>query len=279
MNSFPYHKAGFLRGLRWLPAAAERLFSAFAPMAGLAALWMLISLLAVVPLIGQLLLMLITPSLTAGAMAAFSEVEAGRRPAPTALVSAWRHPNLRNRLLGIGSFFLVGSLIALVLLAAWLGGQATPEQIQAAQTSPEAMAELLNAISFGPVLLLAGVAMAIVLSAMYFAIPLVAFADAPVGQALWSSLRAVLANWAAFLGLGLALIALVFGLGLVFGLLTLSLGLALGGAGQMIGQVLFMLMAMLVQVLMAGTQWVAFREIFGSDEERPEPPEDDQLLA
>lgn len=279
-NRSPNHrKPGFAAGLRWLPAAAELLLSGFGPLAGLAAIWLLVSMIAIIPLIGQLAIMLITPLLTAGAIAAFAQVSSGRRPAPTMLFAAWGRPGLRNRLLGLGAFGILGSLLALVALSAWLSSQVTPEQIQAAQRSPDAMAGLLEQLSFGPVLLVPVGILAVVMAAMYFAIPLIMFRDIGITGALGASLRAVLANWSAFLGFGVATIVLVIALGFVFGVVALPLSLALGTAGAMIAQVVFMLAAMLIQVLMAGTQWVAYASVFGSPGSDRDDDEGNQLLA
>lgn len=277
MNDKVYRKVGFRRGMRWLPAAAERLFASFAPLAGVAALWLLVSMIALVPVVGQLAMMLVTPVLTAGVLSAFEEAHAGRRPAPTILFTAWRQPQLRTSLLGVGVFWIVGSLAALAIASAWLGGQVDPEQLQAAQASPEAMAELLGQITLGPLLLLAAVVLAAALSAMYFAVPFLLFAGGTTLAALRISLVAVVANWAAFLGFALVMLAAAIAAGFVFGMVVLFLGLALGSFGQSLGQVLFLLVAMLVQVIMAGTQWVAFRDVFGQGQAGGDV--DDQLLA
>lgn len=277
MTTPSYRKPGFRAGLRWLPAAAELLFSSFGPLAGLAALWLLVSMVALIPVIGQLTMMLITPLLTAGAIAAFAQVASGRRPAPTVLFAAWGRTDLRNRLFALGAFGILGSLLALVVVSIWLGGQVAPEQIQNAQQSPEAMAALLEGISLGPMLFVAAGILAAVMTAMYFAIPLVMFNDTGALTALSTSLRAIVANWSAFLGFGLVVVAMVLALGFVFGVILMTLSLAMGSAAQMITQVVFMLAAMLVQVLMAGCQWLAYTEIFGT------PGRDDdeggQLLA
>lgn len=278
--SAPRHaRAGFSAGLRWLPTAAELLFSAFGPLAGLAALWLLVSMIAVIPVIGQLAMMLITPLLTAGAITAFAQVSSGRRPAPTMLFAAWGRPDLRKRLLALGAFGILGSLLALLVLSSWLSGQVTAEQIQAAQQTPEAMAEMLDQLSLGPMPLVAAGIMAGVMAAMYFAIPLVMFHDIGAAGALAASLRATVANWAGFLAFGLVVIAMVVALGFVFGIVMMTLGLAMGSAGQMIAQVLFMLAAMFVQLLMAGSQWVAFRAVFGSPGGDDGQEADNQLLA
>lgn len=275
-----FRKVGFRSGLGWLPAAAELLFSALGPLSGLAALWLLFSMLVLVPVIGQALIILITPLLTAGVILAFAERASGGQPRPTTLLAAWQRPELRNRLLGLGAFALFGSIAVLAVLAAWLGGQASPEQILAAQHSPEAMAELMAQLSAGPLLIVAAALMAVIMAAMYFAVPLLVFSGGGPLAALGLSLRAVLANWSAFIALLVTVILTGLALGVVFTILSLSLGLALGGLGQGIAQVLFLLVAMLFQVLMAGTQWVAMVDVFGNPRATDDSDKDrNQLLA
>jgi hypothetical protein len=275
-----YRKSGFANGLRWLPTAAERLFANFGPLAGVAALWLLVSMISVVPLIGQVVVILITPLLTAGAIAAFHATAQGEKPSPTILFYAWPKRRLRNALLAVGLFWLGGTLAALAIVATWLQGQVSLEQLQSAGNSPEAMNALLQSLAPGPELLLALLVFTVALAAMYFAIPLLLFSTTRVTASLWLSLRAVIANWAAFLGFGLVAIAAFVALGVIFGILALVLGLAMGAAGQMIGQIGMLIVTMLVQLLMAGTQWVAYGDVFGLPRNRNDAPDDqDQLLA
>ncbi len=270
----------FGHGLRWLPAGAEMLFRSPAPLAGVAALWLVVSLIAVVPVIGQGLLAVLTPLLTAGVLKAYADTAAGRRPSPTTLFSAWQDPQRRGALLLIGLWGICGSLIAVSILAVWLGAQLEPEQLEAAMASPEALAATLADSSIGGGLILAALAMAVVMSTMYFAIPLVMFARAPVFPSLLTSIRAIVTNITAFLGLGIAVVLFVLALGLVMMLVASVLSIALGGIGTMLTQVLFLLMTMLIQMVMAGTQYVAFRQIFELPGDRDEPGSDDeQLLA
>ncbi|MFW5927386.1 MAG: hypothetical protein ACOCSR_04975, partial [Wenzhouxiangella sp.] len=176
-------RAGFGNGLRWLPRGAELLFSGLAPMAGIGALWLLISMLSVVPIIGQAIVALITPLLTAGVLAAYAELASGHRPAPTTLLVAWQDPARRAALLAVGLFGIVGSMLAVGVLAAWLGTQLEPGQLESAMGSPEALAATLAEVSLGGGVLLALVVITIVLAAMYFAIPLIMFR----GERVWAS--------------------------------------------------------------------------------------------
>ena len=270
----------FKRGLRWLPAGAELLFANPAPLAGVAALWLLVSLIAIVPLVGQGLLAVLTPLLTAGVLKACADIAAGRRPVPTTLFAAWSDPQKRGALLLVGLWGILGSVIAISILAVWLGAQLEPEQLEAAMASPEALAAVLADTAIGGGLILAALTMAMVMASMYFAIPLIMFGRTPVMASLLTSIRAVLHNFTAFLGLGIAVVLFVVALGLIMLVLASVLGIALGQFGAMLIQVLFLLMTMFIQMVMAATQYVAFRDVFelpGDGED--DRGDDDQLLA
>ncbi len=252
----------FGQGLRWLPAGAEMLFRSPGPLAGIASLWLLVSLIALVPVIGQGILAVLTPLLTAGVLKAYADISAGRRPIPTTLFAAWQDPQRRGALLLVGLWGICGSLVAVSILAVWLGAQLEPDQLEAAMASPESLAATLAETSIGGGLILAALAMILVMATMYFAIPLVMFARAPVIPSLITSIRAVLANIGAFLGLAMAIVLFVMALGLIMILMTSVLSIALGQFGAVLIQVLFLIMTMFIQMVMAGTQYVAFREIF-----------------
>lgn len=255
---------GFGAGLRWLPAGAELLFSALGPMAGVASLWLLVSLIAmVIPVIGQIVLVLLTPLLTAGVLAAFDAVRGGRRPLPTVLFAGWKDPVRRGTLLVIGAFSLAGSMLAAMILIGWIGNQLGQDELEAAMRSQETLIQALSGVSIGGGLLLAALVFGLVLAAIYFAIPLVMFDRWPTLPALMTSFKAVLFNWTAFLGFGLAFLVFAAALGLILVLMTSVVALALGAFGQFLGQVLFLVMTMFVQILMGGTQYVAFSQIFG----------------
>ncbi len=271
-------RVGFAAGLRWLPAGAELLFSGLGPMAGLASLWLLISLIAViVPVIGQLFLVLLTPLLTAGVLVGFDLVRNGQAPPPLTLFAGWREPRKRAGLLVIGAWSIAGSMLAAGVFFAWLGGQLSAAELEAAAESPEALLQLLEGASIGGGLLLAGAIFALVLSAIYFAIPLVMFEGWPSMTALITSIKAVIGNWAAFLGLGLAFFAVAAGLFLIL-LLVTAVTMALGQIGAIVAQVLLLIATMFMQMLMAGAQYVAFCQVFAWKSDG-DSPDEDRLVA
>jgi hypothetical protein len=256
--------AGFGAGLRWLPAGAELLFSGLGPLAGIASLWLLVSLVAVViPVIGQLFLVLFTPLFTAGVLIAFDQVRQQKAPAPFTLFAAWKDLRKRSGLLLIGAWSIFGSMLAATILVAWMGSQLSESELEAAMTSPEALAQALTGVSIGGGLLIALAVFSLVLAAIYFSIPLIAFGNWPAVSALLTSVKALVINWAAFIGFVLVFFAVAAATGLILVLMVTVTSLALGQFGVIVGQVLFLVATMFIQMLMAGAQYVAFCQVFG----------------
>jgi len=281
-----YRKVGFAAGLRWLPAAAEMMAGSIVPLTGMAALWLGVSLIGLVPLMGPVALALIAPLLTAGALFAFANIGAGRAAAPMMLFWAWGQPRERVRLMLLGAVAIAAFILISLIVAGWLEGQLTAEQIEAAAQSPEAMAQLIEQLKPGWPVFFAALLAALAMGALYFAVPIVAFANTTPGRAMGLSLRALATNWAAFLGLGLAMAATLLAAGLLFMIVALVIGIGLGTAGAFIVELLVLVAAMLAQVLMAGVKWVAFSAIFGRrqgtgeiQDENQDNHQSDQLLA
>ena len=264
-QTYNIQKASFRQGLSWLPASAEIMRSGLRPLVGIAALWLLVSMIGFIPLIGQLTIVIITPMLTAGVLLAFDRLGEQRIPPPTTLFAGWHDPLRRNNLLLLGLFMLGGAMTAALILFSWLGSQLGQEQLQAllSQESPEAMAEALSGVSIGGGLLLAALMMGLVLAGLYFSVALVMFGKAPAAQAFVLSIKAVLVNWVAFIGYLLALFAVALGFGFILLLVTSLLTLALGPIGAFLTQIITLLGFMLFQILMAGAQYLAFSQVFG----------------
>lgn len=262
-TDYRIQRIGFRQGLAWIPASAEWMRRGFRPIFSIAALWLGISLIAVIPVVGQAILALITPMLTAGVMLAFDRLGEGKAPPPSTLFAAWADPVRRSRLLMLGVFGMIGGLMAALVLVSWLSSQLGADQLEAAVRSPEAMAEALAGASLSGGLLMSGAVMALVLGALYFAVPLVMFGRAAVLSALVTSLRAVLRNWIAFAGFVLTALGVAIGLFIVLLLVSSVLTLALGTFGNFFVQVIVLLSVMLFQVLMTGAQYLAFSQVFG----------------
>jgi hypothetical protein len=138
----------------------------------------------------------------------------------------------------------------------------------------------LNQESLGRMALAFLVGLSISGTLSYFTIPLIWFHDRKLGAALGTGLHALLVNWKPFLALSVGLLLVFLPVALVSGALF---GLAAGGGlTTAIVMGLIMVLLLLFQLMLFGTQYCAFREIFGMPAEIALPPEtgsDGQLVA
>jgi hypothetical protein len=124
--------------------------------------------------------------------------------------------------------------------------------------------------------LLIGVAVSGTLS--YFAIPLIWFRNCKLGAALTTGLRALIVNWQAFLVLGLGLVLVLVPVALASGFLFAVSGPP--GLATAVVMGLVMALLLLFQLMLFGTQYCAFRDIFGLAAAAAQPVDDeDQLVA
>ena len=149
------------------------------------------------------------------------------------------------------------------------------EQIE--QGNLDALASL-NQEALGQMALAFLVGISISGTLSYFAIPLIWFRQSSLGAALASGLRALLVNWQAFLLLGLGLFLLflpvAFAVGLLFGIV------AGGGLAALLVTGLIMILLLAFQLMLFGTQYCAFRDVFGTGQQGAPPVEPEgQLLA
>jgi hypothetical protein len=267
----------FSHGLSWL-AGAFTLFRRQPFRLLLIALFMQLLLsLTRLPVIG-LFLVLAVPGLTAGILEALHQSARGDAPSPGLLLRPLLTGNHSGRLLGLGALvFLVGVLFISLVLSG-TASSLDPDLIQRIEQGDiNAVAELEPGVLSRMVLSFAvGIAVSGTLS--YFTIPLIWFGARPLGVALTEGLRALFRNWRPFVVLALALVVVLMPLSVLIGLLF-----TLAGAGGLMGVAgLFLIMILLLafQMLLFGTQYCAYRDVFGIDAAAPAEPEDEtQLLA
>jgi hypothetical protein len=251
------------QGLGWLLGAAHWVRVGTPSLVGIGALWLIVSMLAILPVVGQVILAIITPLLTAGVLLAFDDIKAKRLPRPSILFSAWYRPKAKVVLLLLGVWTVIAAMVALTFLATWLGTQISEQELQKALESPEGLNALIDRLSIGAGLY-AAIAVGIFwLMALYFAIPLVIFGEASLWVATRASLKAIVMNTPAFMAYLLTLVVLVGGF--VFALVgVVGMVSQLPGAlGLMLAQVLILVMSMLLQITLTGAQYLAFCDIFG----------------
>jgi len=262
-------RSRFSDGISWLTDGANLLAHGGPALLRVAVVFLVISLIQIVPMIGPLLLVLISPALSAGLINTFRAVQQGQAPGPETLLAGLTDCAVRTRLLALGVFFMLGSLAAVLVMFGWLSPQmdlaaffeavGDPEVME---NHPERVAAMLEGVSLFGGLALTAIVLALVLGALYFAVPLVFFWRWPVLAALLFSVRAVLTNWMAFLGFGLVVLGVLFLIGMLFGLLAGLFALALGAMGGFLSQLLMIVVALFVQFLLAAAQWRAFIQVF-----------------
>lgn len=273
-------RASFADGIGWLSAGGNLMARGGVPLFRVATVLLLFSLLQVIPIIGVFLLLILSPALTAGMLQVFYDIERSREFGPATMLSGLADAEARSRLVGVGVVFVAGMFLAGLVFVGWISGQTDIEALARVMSDPDAVNQdpmqvlaLLEGVNwFGP-MAVALVIVGLVLGATYFAVPLVFFWRWPVLAALVFSLRAVLANWIAFLGFGLVVFGVLLLMGLMLSVFGGILQLALGTIGAFLVQLLVILLSLFVQLLMAAAQWRAFLRVFPVGVET-EPPTD-----
>ncbi len=257
-------------GFSWLIKSVVLIRQGSGSLVGVGALWLLLSMVAIIPFIGQLMLAMITPLLTAGVLVAFDQISTGRYPNSAVLLSGWHRPKSRPILLLLGLWTIIGAMVALSFLASWLGSQISEPELQAALAAPENLGPMLERLKPGLGLYLAGASVVLVLMGLYFAIPLSVFGEFGLWPSVRASLVAIVTNLFAFLAFLLTLVAVIgaflMGLMAIVGVLMQLPGVL----GVMLSQIIVLVASMGLQVLLAGAQYVAFCEIFGWSAAAPE---------
>lgn len=284
MKSPHIHKASFGDGTGWLIGGGELMSRGGSALLRVVLVLLAISLVQVVPLIGTLALMLISPALTAGMLNVFRAVEQRRTPGMETVLAGLTDGRSRRALLLLGTFFIIGLFAAIGSLSAWLAPQMDMQALteflndpEAMNNNPEQLLVLFQGVNVFGGLALATVVMALVLGGLYFAVPLVFFWNWPVLTALIWSLRALAINWLAFLGFGLVVVGVFLLAGIAFAIISGILSLALGNAGVFLVQLLSMALSLFLQLLVAAAQWRAFVQVFPAGDDGDDNPEDDAL--
>lgn len=284
MKSPHIHKASFGDGTGWLIGGGELMSRGGSALLRVVLVLLAISLVQVVPLIGTLALMLISPALTAGMLNVFRAVQQRRTPGMETVLAGLTDGRSRRALLLLGTFFIIGLFAAIGALSAWLAPQMDMQALteflndpEAMNNNPEQLLVLFQGVNVFGGLALATVVMALVLGGLYFAVPLVFFWNWPVLTALIWSLRALAINWLAFLGFGLVVVGVFLLAGIAFAIVSGILSLALGNAGVFLVQLLSMALSLFLQLLVAAAQWRAFVQVFPAGDDGDDSPEDDAL--
>lgn len=265
-------KAPFGAGLGWLLEGSELIGRGGSGLARIAGLLLVLPLVQLLPAVGPVLGALITPLFVAGMLNVAAAIESGRGATLPDLVAGFNRSATRWSLLALGLFSILGGAASMMILLGWLAPQmdmaalaALLNDPQALQADPMQLFEMFAGVNVFGGLALALIVLALVLSMLYFAVPLVFFWRWPLFSALLWSLRAVMVNWQPFLAFGLVTIGGLLLLGLTFALFSGLVTLALGQAGMFLSQVALLALTVFVQWVLAAAQWKAFSAIFPAD--------------
>lgn len=263
-------------GFAWLLQALTLLRLQTARLLLIALLMQMVLGLTQLPLVG-LLIVISVPGLGAGLLEAFHLAAQGRRPELRTLFRPLASGAHNGRLLAMGALVFAIGVVSMSLLLSGseeLMDPALVEQIE--QGDLDALASLNQAsLARMAMAFLIGVAVSGTLS--YFAIPLIWFRGAKLGPALGAGLRALVVNWLPFLALGLGLAVAFVPVAVIIGVLFGAV--ASGGLLSAVVMGLIMLLLLLFQLLLFGTQYCAFRDIFGVPEAPPPPTGNDAQLV
>jgi len=228
------------------------------------------------PLIG-LLIVISVPGLGAGLLEAFHLAARGQRPDLRTLFRPLASGAHNGRLLAMGALVFAIGVVSMSLLLSGSEELMDPALVQQIEQGDLDALASLNQASLARMAMafLVGVAVSGTLS--YFAIPLIWFRGYKLGAALLAGLRALVVNWLPFLALSLGLALLFVPVAVVSGLLFGVV--ASGGLMSAIAMGLIMVLLLLFQLLLFGTQYCAFRDIFGVPDAATAPPDNETQLV
>ena len=211
-----------------------------------------------------LLVILCLPVLSAGMLHAFYLVEQGEKPMLAVLFIPFTAKNSISRLLLLGGVVLVLGLLLVSLLLAGQMVDIDPQILnRIEQGDLDALQSIDPKIMESTVVAMA-IAAAVSGAITYFSVPLIWFRKQAVGRSVYLGLKALGRNWKPLLVIGCLLGILAVPIVLLFASFYLST-ISEGTMSVWLAFVL-LLLGPLFQLLLFGTQYMAFRDIFGLDE-------------
>jgi len=241
-------------GPRWVRQGIQTFFKQPLAFCGLFFMFMAVmSVLSLVPVLGNVLALMLLPGATLGLMAATQEAATGKRPVPALLISAFRagRAQLQSMLL-LGGLYAAGFLLVLGISALADGGKFAHMYLVGGTLS----AEVLQAGDFQLAALIAMV-LYLPLSLLFWHAPALVHwhGIAPV-KSLFFSLVACLRNFWAFTLYGMVWMVVFVGLGILVATVA-----ALAGGAETVGAVMFP-MAMLTAAMFFASIYFTFRDSF-----------------
>lgn len=226
-----------------------------------------------------LVVILCLPVLSAGMLQAFVLVEQGLKPNLAVLFMPFTTRGSISRLLLLGALVMVLGIIVVSMVLAGQLLEVDPEILKQIEQGDLDALQLIDPQILENTIVAMAIAAAISGSISYFSVPLIWFKKQAVGFSVIIGLKAMARNWRPLLVIGLVLGLLAVPVVLLFGSFYLS---ALSeGTASIFLTFLLLLLGPMFQLLLFGTQYLAFRDIFGLDKSSSgdEHGKVDQLVA
>lgn len=211
-----------------------------------------------------LVVILCLPVLSAGLLQAFFLVEHGEKPMLAVLFTAFTAKRSIGTLVLLGAVTMVVALLVVTLVLAGQMVDIDPDIIARIEQGDLDALQLIDPQVLETAVLSMALGAVISGTLTYFSVPLIWFRKQKMVSALVMGLKGLGRNWKPLLVIGLVLGLLAVPIVLLFGSFYLS-ALSEGTASTLLG-FLLLLLGPMFQLLLFGSQYLAFRDIFGLDE-------------
>jgi hypothetical protein len=241
-------------GVQWFKLGVRTFFKQPLALAGLFVMFMVVmSVLSIVPFIGNVLALALLPAATLGFMAATEETAKGKFPMPTVLLSAFRAGRQQLKaMLVLGVLYALGFLLVLGISATVDGGKFAHMYLFGGSTTPETVMEA----DFEIAVLLA-VTLYMPLSLLFWHAPaLVHWHGISPVKSLFFSLVACMRNFGAFTVYSLVWLGSFITIGMVVAIVA-----ALIGSPEAVTGIMFPL-AMLMAAMYFTSIYFSFKDCF-----------------
>lgn len=210
------------RGAQWVKLGMRTFFKQPLAMSGLFFIFLAVmSVLSVLPVVGNAIAFVLMPGVTLGLMAATLESSNGKFPMPTILVTAFRAGSLQRRhMLVLGALYTLG--IVLILCATPLidGGGFAKLMLLGEAPAADARQDMDFQLAM---LFASGLNMPLTLLFCHASALIHWHGTSPV-KSLFFSLAAIAGNFRAFVVYGLVWMGVFFGFGIIMAILVAAVG-------------------------------------------------------
>jgi hypothetical protein len=242
------------QGVQWVKLGMATFFKQPLALSGLFFMFMAaMSVLSLVPILGNALALALLPGATLGLMAASLETSKGKFPMPAVLVSAFRAGRQQMRaMLVLGALYAVGFLLVMGISALIDGGQVARLYLLGGALTPET----LQSGDFQLALLVA-MGLYMPLSLLFWHAPaLVHWHGVSPVKSLFFSMVACMRNFWAFTVYGLVWLVVFTGMGMVVASIA-----AITGSAELVSAVMFPA-ALLMAAMFFTSIYFTFRDCF-----------------